>query len=497
MFAPLFTPMLTGEKTFVYQPGNNEEGIPVFKEMAAEYGLDDNSHSTMATFFDYDNDGDLDVYITVNEILEGENPSVYRKRVTDGSWPSTGRLYRNDWKPAVGHAFYTDVSTKAGITIEGYGHSACIADFNLDGWKDIFVANDFLSNDILYINNQNGTFTDQGISYFKHTSANGMGSDVIDVNNDGLADVVEVDMDPSDNLRKKVLLSGYNYSNYQNNELYGYQYQYVRNTLQLNQGPRLLSNDTVGNPIFSDVGFYAGISSTDWSWTPLVQDFDNDGLRDIIITNGFPKDLTDHDFIAFRQKAFVTKTKREVLAAIPEVKIKNYAFKNRGDAQFTNVTDDWGFNELSFSNGAAYADLDNDGDLDVVMSNINENAFVYENKANYNKHVNAQFLSVKLKGDSLNRDALGTWVKIYYGGKSQVLEHTIYRGFLSTIQPQLHFGLGAVSTIDSLVVIWPDNRMQTVTNLPGGKPFSLIIKMQMQYTIGKSLRYRIQPYSKM
>lgn len=377
--------------------GNNAEGIPVFKEMAAEYGLDDDSHSTMATFFDYDNDGDLDVYITVNEIVEGENPSVYRKRITDGSWPSTGRLYRNDWKDSVGHAFYTNVSMQAGITIEGYGHSACIADFNLDGWKDIFVANDFLSNDILYINNHDGTFTDKAASYFKHTSANGMGSDVIDINNDGLADVVEMDMDPADNLRKKVLLSGYSYRSYQNNELFGYQYQYVRNTLQLNEGPRVLANDTIGDPVFSDVGFYAGISSTDWSWAPLVQDFDNDGLRDIIITNGFPKDLTDHDFIAFRQKAFANKSKKEVLQAIPEVKIKNYAFKNNGDVKFTNVTDAWGLTDLSFSNGAAYADLDNDGDLDIVMNNINDKAFVYENKATGDKKTNAQFLSVQLK----------------------------------------------------------------------------------------------------
>ncbi len=169
-------------------------------------------------------------------------------------------------------------------------------------WKDIFVANDFLPNDLLYINNHDGTFSDKASSYFKHTSANGMGQDVIDINNDGLADVIEMDMDPEDNYRKKLLMSGYNYQNYQNNDLFGYQYQYIRNTLQLNQSPRITSSDTVSDPIFSEVGFFAGISSGSWSWAPLVQDFDNDGLRDIIITNGFPKDLTDHDFIAFREK---------------------------------------------------------------------------------------------------------------------------------------------------------------------------------------------------
>ena len=453
--------------------GNNAEGVPVFKELAAEYGLDDDSHSTMANFFDYDNDGDLDVYITVNEIVENNNPSVYRKKITDGSWPSTGRLYRNDQKDSVGHAFFTNVSMQAGITIEGYGHSACIADFNRDGWKDIFVANDFLSNDILYINNHDGTFTDKASSYFKHTSANGMGADVIDINNDGLADVVEMDMDPPDNFRKKVLMSGYNYLNYQNNDLYGYQYQYVRNTLQLNQGTHLAGNDTVSDPIFSDVGFYAGISSTDWSWAPVVQDFDNDGLRDMIITNGFPKDLTDHDFIAFREKSFANKTKREVLNAIPEVKIKNYAFRNNGNVQFTNVTNDWGFTELSFSNGAAYADLDNDGDIDVVISNINDKAFIYQNKAVEKNADSAQFLSVKLTGDSINRQGIGAWIEVYYGGKSQVIEHTPYRGFLSTVQSQLHFGLGTISKVDSVVVIWPDNKKQTLMGVPAGQTLHL------------------------
>lgn len=452
-------PDSTKRKNLLYvNLGPNEKGIPRFKEMAADYGLADDSYSTMAAFFDYDNDGDLDVYITVNEILEDENPSIYRPKIIDGSFPSTGRLYRNEGSIRDGHPFYRNVSMEAKVTIEGYGHAATIADFNRDGWKDIFVTNDFLSNDILYINNHDGTFTDKAASYFKHTSANGMGQDVIDINNDGLSDLVELDMDPEDNFRKKILMSGYNYQNYQNNDLYGYQYQYVRNTLQLNQGPRIVNGDSLGDPIFSDIGFFAGISSTDWSWAPLVQDFDNDGLRDIIITNGFPKDLTDHDFIAFREKSFITASKREVIDKMPIVKIDNYAFRNNGDLSFSNFTKEWGLAQPSFSNGAAYADFDGDGDMDIVMSNINDEAFIYENTGEKENH----FISVKLKGDSININGLGAWIELHYEGKLQAYEQTPYRGYLSTVTLQPHFGLGAVTSIDSLVVKWPDGRKQTM-----------------------------------
>lgn len=436
--------------------GSNKDGVPVFRELAKEYGLNDSTHSTMATFFDYDNDRDLDVYIVVNEISIEDNPSAYRDKVTDGSHKSTGRLYRNDYNAQLGHAFFTNVSKEAGITIEGYGHGATVADFNRDGWKDIFVTNDFLSNDLLYINNGNGTFTDKAASYFKHTSANGMGQDVIDINNDGLSDVVELDMDPEDNFRKKLLMSGYNYSNYQNNDRFGYQYQYVRNSLQLNLGPRA---DSVKDPVFGDIGFHAGISSTDWSWAPLVQDFDNDGYRDIIITNGFPKDLTDHDFIAFREKSFISTTKAEVLTKIPQVKISNYAFHNNGDLTFTDETKNWGLTVPSFSNGAAYADLDNDGDLDIVISNINNEAFVYRNTRDADEH---HYLIVKLQGDSLNKSGQGTWLDIYYDGKQQSYEQTSYRGYLSSVQSKIHFGLGDASKIDSLVVKWPDGKKQVL-----------------------------------
>jgi hypothetical protein len=441
--------------------GLNPRGIPVFKDMAAEYGLNDTSYSTMATFFDYDNDGDLDVYITVNESEDDRNPSVYRPKRTDGSAPSTGRLYRNDWNAKLGHPVFTDVTRQAGVTIEGYGHSATIADFNKDGWKDIFVANDFLSNDLLYINNHDGTFTDKAAEYFKHTSANGMGQDVIDINNDGLADVVEMDMDPEDNYRKKMLMPGYNYQNYLNNDSFGYQYQYVRNTLQLNLGPRVRTGDSAGEPIFGDIGYWSGISSTDWSWGPLVQDFDNDGFRDIIVTNGYPKDITDHDFNAFREQSFAYLSKKEVLSKIPQVRLKHYAFRNNGNTTFSDVSDRWGLTTASFANGAAYADLDNDGNLDLVINNINDEPFIYRNVSPHTSN----YLDIKLVGDTLNRNGLGTWIELYYAGNQQVYEQTPYRGYLSTMQLNPHFGLGQTARIDSMVVKWPDGKMQVLSNV--------------------------------
>jgi hypothetical protein len=274
----------------------------VFKDEAASYGLDDTTHSTMANFFDYDNDGDLDMYLVVNQILPDVNPAMFKRQVTDGSFPSTGRLYRNDADSNLHHPVFRNVTKEAGVTIEGYGHAATIADINQDGWKDIFVSNDFLPNDLLYINNHDGTFTNKAASYFKHTSANGMGQDVIDINNDGLSDIVELDMNPEDNYRKKMMLGSNNYRTFLYSSNFGIQAQYVRNTLQLNLGPRTNANDSIGDPIFGDIGFFSGIAETDWSWTPLVTDFDNDGLRDIIVTNGFPKDITDHDFIDYRMQ---------------------------------------------------------------------------------------------------------------------------------------------------------------------------------------------------
>ncbi|ULQ51740.1 FG-GAP-like repeat-containing protein [Flavihumibacter fluvii] len=442
--------------------GPDKDGVPVFKDEAAAYQLDDTTHSTMANFFDYDNDGDLDVYIVVNEILPDVNPSTFKPRIMDGSFPSTGRLYRNDMNSTLKHPVFTDVTKEAGVTIEGYGHGATIADLNKDGWKDIFVTNDFIATDILYINNHNGTFTDKAETYLKHTSANGMGQDVIDINNDGLPDIVELDMNPEDNFRKKKMLGANSYQTFQLNDYFKYQYQYVRNSIQVNEGPRLKENDTIGDPIFSETGYFSGIAETDWSWCPLVADYDNDGMRDMVVTNGFPRDVTDRDFLAYRNEPAPITPQENTLAQIPEVKLHNYAFRNNGNSNFVNVSADWGFDQPSFSNGGAYADLDNDGDLDIIINNINDEASVYENTLMNAGPEKLHYLSVQLSGDSLNRNGLGSWVELYYENQHQSYEQTPYRGYLGSIQLNPHFGLGTSTTIDSLVVTWADGRKQVL-----------------------------------
>ena len=447
--------------------GIDKDGIPHFKDMAAAYGLDVHVQSTMGYFFDYDNDGDLDMYLVVNEGSNGSNASVFRER-NSNTMHSQGRLFRNDMDSSLHHAVYHDVSVQAGTTIAGYGHSASICDMNRDGWKDIYIANDFLSSNILYINNHDGTFSDRSREYFKHTSFNAMGQDVQDVNNDGLADVFELDMSPPDNFRKKMMLNASNYNTFQNFTLFGYQFQYVRNTLQINQGPRVLEGDSLGAPVFADLSFMAGVAETDWSWTPLLTDFDNDGFRDIVVTNGFPRDVSDHDFIAYRDESTALIPKREMLKKIPQIKIPNFAFHNDDGLHFSDVTRQWGVDMPTFSSGAAYADLDNDGDLDMIVNNINDQAGVYRNTLRDDQSADSlcNYIDIRLKGSAQNVNGLGSLVSVYYGdGKQQFSEVAPYRGYLSTIQQGVHFGTGRISRIDSIVVTWPDTRRQVLKSV--------------------------------
>lgn len=447
--------------------GIDKDGLPHFKDMAAEYGLNINVQSTMAYFFDYDNDADLDMYLSVNE-ASAENENKFGKNINNASAKkgSKGRLYQNNMDSAAGHPVFQDVSTQAGITLDGFGHGATITDINRDGWKDIYVSNDFLSENILFINNQNGTFTNRSKEYFKHTSFNTMGQDIIDINNDGLEDVIELDMLPEDNYRKKTMMSSSNYNTFQNFEIYGTQFQYIRNTLQLNQGPRIAENDSVGSPVFSDIGFMSKVAQTDWSWAPLVLDFDNDGYRDLIITNGFPKDVTDHDFISYRNNASEREPVMNLIDKIPEVKLANYAFKNSDGTTFNDVTESWGLSEHSFSNGAACADFDNDGDMDIVINNIDDEAFLYKNTLRSKEDTTSHFLQVKCIGDKTNIGGIGAWIGIYYNhGKQQVYENMPYRGYLSTYQHIAHFGLGNNTLLDSVVIKWPGGKKQIILNV--------------------------------
>ncbi|OIN58367.1 VCBS repeat-containing protein [Arsenicibacter rosenii] len=459
--------------------GGTKGGTPVFKEMAKEYGIADDGHTTNAAFFDYDNDGDLDLYVLTNTIEQ--YPNAYRPKITNGTSPTTDRLYRNLSVERLANAslnakpLFENVSKQAGIQIEGYGLGINICDINRDGWKDVYVTNDYLSDDLMYINNQDGTFTDQRQTYLKHTSNSAMGNDVADINNDGLADIVAVDMLPRDNYRKKMLMGPSSYQVYLNNEEYNFGYQYVRNTLQLNMGNRPAQGKSKkGAPVFSEISLFSDVAETDWSWSPLLIDFDHDGNRDLVVTNGFPKDITDRDFISFRANSSSVSTKEYMLSQIPVVKISNYAFKNNGDLTFSDVTEKWGLKQPSFSNGAAYGDLDNDGDLDYVVNNINDSAFVYRNNLVERKADNANYLRMQFAGPAQNRMGLGAIVELYYHdpktneARKQVYEHSPYRGYLSTVEPSAHFGLGNVQTIDEVRVIWPTRNgevKQTLRNV--------------------------------
>ena len=434
------------------------DGVPIYKEVSEAYGLKDDSYSTHAAFFDYDNDDDLDLIVINNDMVKDRQPSKYRKREDKGKTTRTDLLYRNDWDDSLGHPVFTEVSEEAGIIKEGFSLGLNIHDFNHDGWKDIFITNDYLSTDLLYINQKNGTFLDQADVYFKHTSFSAMGNDVVDLDNDGLSEIVALDMLPQDNYRKKTMLPPNNYTSYINNERYDYQYQHIRNTLQKNNfDPSRLGKGAV----FSEQALISGIAATDWSWAPLIADFDNDGDRDIVVTNGFPQDVTDRDFIDYNMDVGAFASDQLLLAKVPSVKIPNVAFENEGDLSFKRVNEEWGITMPSFSNGATYADLDNDGDLDIVINNINEAASIYKN----NGIAENNWIRVKVKGPAKNPLGYGSIITVTTDNLEQVMELTPGRGYLSSVETTLHFGLGATRDVQSIKVSWPDQTISYIKDV--------------------------------
>ena len=440
---------------------NQKDGT--FNEMAEAYNLADTSYSTQAAFFDYDLDGDLDMYL-LNHMHKMQGLNTPKKKKINGESENTDKLYRNNGSGNNGHPIFEDVSKEAGITIEGFGLGVGISDINQDGFPDVYVSNDFVSNDVLYINQGNGTFKNEIETSIKHQSHNGMGNDIADINNDGFLDILVLDMLPATNAKKKTMLNKPNYDFFEYGKYIGYQPQYMRNTLQLNNG--LNSN----KPQFSEIGQLSGVSSTDWSWAGLFADFNLDGNKDLYITNGYLKDMTDLDFIVYRKRHSMFKTKQKAdsmyLASInklPEIKQQNYFYKNNGDLTFKDVSKEWTAAAPTFSNGAVYADLDNDGDLDIITNNLNEVATVLKNttaETSKNKH-----LTVQLKGSKNNPNGIGAKVWVYSNERIQFAENNTTRGFQSAMAPLLHFGFSENTPIDSLKVTWFDGKSEVLKNI--------------------------------
>ncbi|MEM9819462.1 MAG: VCBS repeat-containing protein [Bacteroidota bacterium] len=441
------------------------QGDLTFLEQAETYGLADARQCMHTSFFDYDRDGDLDAYLIVNPVnYTLANVNHIRHRMINGESESTDCLYRNN-----GDGTFTDVSREAGILIEGYSLGLATVDLNEDGWTDIYVSNDFLTNDILYINNGDGTFQNRAADLLDHTSFAGMGTDVSDFNNDGWPDIMVVDMLPEDHFRRQSIIPGASYDKFQLTLQKGYEPQYTRNTLQLNRG----------NGRFSEIGQLAGVDQTDWSWSTLFADYDNDGDKDLLVTNGFLRDVGNLDYIKYQQKNSSPFGKKETLhkerlAAIEQlgaVKIQNYLFENHGDLRFAKRSDEWGFQQTSCSNGAAFADLDNDGDMDIVINNVNDPAFVYENRAN--QLYQHAYLKIKLKGSEQNRNGIGAKIRLIANGQQQYYQHNRYRGYESTVSQWIHFGLGKRTLIDTLEMTWPDGSYQLLTDISSNQTLTL------------------------
>ena len=444
-----------------------------FSEQAAAVGLDDDGYSTQSAFFDYDRDGDLDLYLLTSS-MRIPNKNAIRPRKADGSRANTDRFYRNEGIDSLsGLPTFRNVSRQAGIGWDGFGLGIVVCDINQDQWPDIYVANDYVSNDLLYVNQGDGTFREKLSAYFKHSSFSAMGVDAADINNDGLVDLYTVDMLPEDYYRKKTMAGNMrSVDRYLLEQRAGYSPQYVRNTLQLNNG------ESDGSYLFSEIGQLAGVHETDWSWVPLFADFDNDGDKDLFVGNGILHDVTNMDFSSFwasalQEGADVTsgrleKVLLEELEKKGTVKKPNRIYRNTGHLVFEDMTAAWGFNEPSYTTSGAFSDLDNDGDLDLVLNNINDPVALYENQLIPSDSTprEGRYIQFQLQGDSANTEGIGTTVELFYADQYQYYQHFPVRGFQSTVDPTVHFGVGTTDTLDSVAIRWPDRSRQTLVNVP-------------------------------
>ncbi|MBI5915877.1 MAG: CRTAC1 family protein [Bacteroidetes bacterium] len=452
-------------------------GNLTFTERAKEYGLDDISPSTGANFFDSDNDGDLDLYLLTYPTSSDVPNNTESTLAADGKSRipnvkprgplDTHRFYRNDGGK------FKDISEKAGVQTYHWGLSVSVSDFNRDGWQDVYVGVDFLQPDILYINNQKGSFTDRLDDYFQHTARHTMGADLTDFDNDGQVDLLAVDMLPADNKHRKTSATTPSLSLYISTVQHGYSEQIARNVLQRNNG----------NGSFSDIGCLAGIYKTHWSWSGLMFDMDNDGLRDLYVTNGYRREISNRDFFDFHAAEIETKyngklTKEaykelyKLAKYVPSLKTTNNCYQNKGDWTFPDKGGDWMTIPASWSCGSAWADFDNDGDLDLVVNNFEDPAFVYQNLARDQKKGN--YLQLKIQGSAQNPQAVGASAAIYYdSNKVQYLELNPVRGIFSSVENLLHFGLGQTQSVDKITVRWPDGKTQNLTNIAANQRLTL------------------------